>query len=335
MSQETQPRVWLITGANSGIGLALALAVLKHGEKVIATARDLSKIPESLSEAKHVRLNLNDSDETIRQVGLEALKCYGRIDVLVHNAGAGLPGTVEFVSDAQLKENFQTNVFGPLSLTRALLPSFREQKSGTVVTISSQGGMVSWPGFSTYCSTKVSFDFFMEALGAELAPYGIDSLLIQPGFIYTDWWVKARNAGKGTKGVTNGRTGPSDEQLQVEENSGNPEGPYPHIPDLDATMTWAIGTGNCSDMDKAVERIWEFVTGNGEVGGMRMKFKEQAKEKNEGLGMVRLPLGMDCYGIYSSRVESLAANLKAYESITKSVNLTQEQLEELKKAKDA
>ncbi|KAK7466204.1 hypothetical protein VKT23_004927 [Stygiomarasmius scandens] len=297
MSKSSEPRVWLITGANSGIGLALARAVLDHGDKVIVTARDLKKIPDSISEAKRICLNLNDPDEAIRQVGLDALNIYGRIDILVHNAGAGLPGTVEFVTDAQLKDNFQTNIFGPLSLTRALLPAFRDQKSGTVVTISSQGGLVSWPGFSTYCAGKVAFDFFMEALGAELAPFGVKSLLIQPGFIVTDWWNKAAVVGKRTANEV-----------------------YPHIPGLEATMAWAVSTGNVSDMDKTIQKIYEFVTETGEVGAMRKP------------DLNRLPLGMDCYGIYSSRVESLSANLKAYESITKSVNLTEEQLEKLKKA---
>ncbi|TRM63845.1 hypothetical protein BD626DRAFT_456223 [Schizophyllum amplum] len=292
------PRVWLITGANSGIGLALARCALDHGDRVIATARDVKKIPASISEAKLIKLNLNASDEDIRLVAADALKIYGRVDILVNNAGAGLPGTIEHVSDAALKENFQTNVFGPLSLTRALVPAFREQKSGAIVTISSQGGLLSWPGFSAYCSSKVSLEFFMEGLGQELAPFGVKSLIIEPGLIMTDWWTKA---------------------AAVQTKAANEV--YPHIPGLEATLEWGVGTGLVSDVKLAVERMFEFATGTGEAGKARTD------------GFDRLPLGKDCAGIFKGRVEHLQKNLEVYLPITNSINLTEEQLADLKKAR--
>ncbi|KAL1672838.1 hypothetical protein EV122DRAFT_271246 [Schizophyllum commune] len=294
----SSPRVWLITGANSGIGLALAKYALDQGDRVIATARDLKKIPASISAAKPIRLDLNASDEEIRKVAADALKIYGRIDILINNAGAGLPGTIEHISDAALKENFQTNVFGPLSLTRALVPAFREQKSGTIASISSQGGLLSWPGFSSYCSTKVSLEFFMEGLGQELAPFGVKVLIIEPGLILTDWWTKA---------------------AAVQNKAANEV--YPHIPGLEATLEWGIGTGCVSDITKAVQKMYEFVTGTGEAGAAR---------KDE---FIRLPLGKDCASIFKGRVEHLQKNLDEYLPITNSINLTEEQLAELKKAR--
>ncbi|KAI5897171.1 NAD(P)-binding protein [Schizophyllum commune H4-8] len=298
MTTTSSPRVWLITGANSGIGLALAKYALDQGDRVIATARDLKKIPASISAAKPIRLDLNASDEEIRQVAADALKIYGRIDILINNAGVGLPGTIEHVSDAALKENFQTNVFGPLSLTRALVPTFREQKSGAIASISSQGGLLSWPGFSSYCSTKVSLEFFMEGLGQELAPFGVKVLIIQPGLILTDWWTKA---------------------AAVQNKQANEV--YPHIPGLEATLEWGIGTGCVSDITKAVQRMYEFVTGTGEAGAAR---------KDE---FIRLPLGKDCASIFKGRIEHLQKNLDEYLPITNSINLTEEQLAELKKAR--
>ncbi|KAL1742269.1 hypothetical protein HDZ31DRAFT_75623 [Schizophyllum fasciatum] len=290
------PRVWLITGANSGIGLALTQYALEQGDQVIATARDLKKIPESISAAKPIRLDLNASDEEIRQVAADALKIYGRIDILINNAGVGLPGPIEHVGDAALKDNFQTNVFGPLSLTRALLPVFRAQKSGTIASISSQGALLSWPGFSAYCATKVALEFFMEGLAQELAPLGIRVLILQPGLILTDWWAKAAAA--------------QDPAARAV---------YPHIPGLEATLEWGVGTGCVSDVRKAVARVFEFVTGTGEAGRAR---KEE---------FMRLPLGKDCAGIFKGRVEHLQKNLEEYLPITNSINLTDEQLAELKK----
>ncbi|KIY68390.1 NAD(P)-binding protein [Cylindrobasidium torrendii FP15055 ss-10] len=300
MSLSESPRVWLITGSNSGLGLTLAESALAHGDKVIATARDLKKIPESLAAAKPIRLDLDASDEEIAKVAQEALKIYGRIDILVNNAGTGLPGTVEHMTDAQLKQTYQTNVFGPLSLTRALIPSFRAQKSGAIVSISSQGAITSWPGFSAYCSSKVALDYFMEGLGHEMSPFGVSVLIIQPGFIITDWWAKAAAV----------------------QNSAVSE-VYPHIGGLESTMEWAVGTGCVSDARKTIERIYEFVTETGEAGKLRAE------------GASKLPLGNDCSGIYKNRIEQMQKTVDVCAPITGSVNLTDEQLAEVRKSRGA
>ena len=155
--QQKTDRVWLITGASSGFGMALAEAALANGDKVAATARRTEKLEDLLQQAPErayaVALDVTDPQSVSRAVD-EVIERFGRVDVLVNNAGHGQVGAVEETTEKELREIFDVHVFGPAALVRAVLPAMREQSSGAIVQMSSFGGQVSYPGFSAYCATK-------------------------------------------------------------------------------------------------------------------------------------------------------------------------------------
>ena len=182
-------RVWFITGCSSGFGRAMAEAVLSRGDTVVGTARRAERLDELVQDAgegKAYALSLDVTEtEGIRQAVKEVLERYGRIDVLVNNAGHGQVGAVEETTEEELHEIFDVHLFGPAALTRAVLPAMREQRSGAIVQMSSFGGQVSYPGFSAYCATKFALEGFSEALAAEVAPMGIRVLIVEPGAFRT------------------------------------------------------------------------------------------------------------------------------------------------------
>ncbi|MCK2244034.1 MULTISPECIES: oxidoreductase [unclassified Crossiella] len=181
---------WFITGASRGFGLEIARQALERGDSVIATARDTAAVAAALpgfaERLLPVQLDVTDEDAA-RQAVAAGLARFGRIDVLVNNAGRGLLGTVEEVSDAEVRAVFDTNVFGLLAVTRALLPVFRAQRSGKILNLSSVGGVVSWAGWGAYCATKFAVEGFSEALRLELAPLGVQVTSVQPGPFRTDF----------------------------------------------------------------------------------------------------------------------------------------------------
>ncbi|KAJ7236019.1 hypothetical protein C8J57DRAFT_1194558 [Mycena rebaudengoi] len=167
------PRVWLITGANSGLGLALALHVLAQGDRVIAAVRRIPSIPESLGDAKALALDVSASDAEIKRVAKRGLEIYGRIDVLVNNAGYGMMGPLEELEDQDIKSQFQTNFFGVVSLTQALLPAFRAQRSGHILSISSIVAFDNKSPFAMYNASKAALEAASETLSEELASYTV------------------------------------------------------------------------------------------------------------------------------------------------------------------
>lgn len=183
-------KVWLITGSSTGFGRSLTEAVLKQGYRVVATARkpeQLSDLIEQYPEtAKAIRLDVTNPQE-IRNAVKAALEAFGRIDVLVNNAGYGAVGAIEEVSDEAIRRQFETNVFGALDLTRALLPTLRQQRSGHILNLSSVGGFVSFGATGVYCATKFALEALSEALSKEVASLGIKVTIIQPGAFRTDF----------------------------------------------------------------------------------------------------------------------------------------------------
>ena len=189
MSTKQTKRVWFITGASRGIGAELASAALAAGDLVVATARDPRRIVERLGASDAllpVALDVT-SEPSIASAVDAALGRFGRIDVLVNNAGFGLIGAVEETSAADVRRLYETNVFGLLAVTRAVLPSLRKQRSGHILNISSVGGYQSGPGFGVYCSTKFAVEGLSEALHAELAPLGIAVTILEPGYFRTEF----------------------------------------------------------------------------------------------------------------------------------------------------
>ncbi|HEM7840012.1 TPA: SDR family NAD(P)-dependent oxidoreductase [Burkholderia multivorans] len=182
-------RVWLITGASRGIGALIAEAALADGNAVVAAGRNVSAIVERLGEsAALLPVALDVTDEAQARAAVQAaVERFGRIDVLVNNAGFGLLGAVEESSDKDVRRMYDTNVFGLLNVTRATLPTMRANRSGHVINISSIGGYRAAAGFGVYSSTKFAVEGITEALHAELQPLGIHATVVEPGYFRTDF----------------------------------------------------------------------------------------------------------------------------------------------------
>ncbi|KAA0022293.1 oxidoreductase [Antrihabitans cavernicola] len=181
-------RVWFITGASTGFGRAIARAALAAGNRVVATARDTTALADLASDPKVLALHLDVTDQaTIDDAVRDALGAFGRIDVLVNNAGYGLRGAIEELDDADLRKQFDTNVFGVLAVTRAVLPTMRQQGSGLILQMSSVGGVTVALGGAAYAGTKFALEGLSEALAAEVAYFGIKVVLVEPGPFRTDF----------------------------------------------------------------------------------------------------------------------------------------------------
>ena len=187
---QTTPRVWFITGASTGFGRLLAEEVLKSGGKVVATASKLDKVAdlEKQYPGAAMALTLDVSNQgQVDSAVTQAFAKFGHIDVLVNNAGYGIAGAIEEVSDAEFMPMFETNVFGLLRVTRAFLPHLRKQRSGHILNLSSIAGLLASPGLGYYSSTKFAVESISESLAAELAPLGIKVTIIEPGPFRTDF----------------------------------------------------------------------------------------------------------------------------------------------------
>jgi len=189
MSLASTAKVWLITGASRGFGQLIAKGALDRGDAVVATARQPTTLAEAVGESPNflpIRLDVTSEPEA-QKVAALAVDRFGRIDVLVNNAGYGLLGGVEEASAQEAQAVFQTNVFGLLNVTRAVLPYMRQQRRGHVINMSSVGGYASSPGWGVYCATKFAVEALTESLAAELAPLGIHATAVEPGYFRTDF----------------------------------------------------------------------------------------------------------------------------------------------------
>ena len=183
-------KVWFITGASTGFGRLLAEEVLKQGGKVVATARKHDKVADLETQypqaALALALDVTDAGQVDSAV-TQAFAKFGQVDVLVNNAGYGVAGAIEEVSEDEFMPMFETNVFGLLGVTRAFLPHLRKQRSGHILNISSIGGLIGGQGIGFYNATKFAVEGLSEALAAELAPLGIHVTVIEPGPFRTDF----------------------------------------------------------------------------------------------------------------------------------------------------
>jgi NAD(P)-dependent dehydrogenase (short-subunit alcohol dehydrogenase family) len=179
-------RVWLITGASSGFGRAIADAALARGDSVVATSRRTDALADLGGDGQVRPVALDVTDATQRDAAVaEAIDRFGRIDVLVNNAGRTQVGAVEETTDEELRDLFELHFFAPAALTRAVLPHMRRQGSGAIVQMSSVGGQVTAPGFSAYCATKFALEGLTETLRDEVAGFGIHTLIVEPGAFRT------------------------------------------------------------------------------------------------------------------------------------------------------
>jgi NAD(P)-dependent dehydrogenase (short-subunit alcohol dehydrogenase family) len=184
MMNRTDTQVWLITGAASGFGRAIAEAALARGDSVAAGARNSAAFA-GLPDGVHP-LALDVTDPAQREAAVsDTLERFGRVDVLVNNAGRTQVGAVEETTDAELRSLFELHFFAPAALTRLVLPHMRRQGGGAIVQMSSVGGQTTAPGFGAYCATKFALEGFTETLRDEVAGFGIRTLIVEPGAFRT------------------------------------------------------------------------------------------------------------------------------------------------------
>lgn len=183
-------QVWLVTGASKGLGLALVLKLLKHGYSVAATSRKVTALQQAVGHHDQflpIALNLSD-EKSVKNAVSSTIERFGSLDVVVNNAGYGLIGAIEELTDAEVRQNFEVNVFGSLNILRQTLPHLRKQGSGHVFNISSIGGFSGgFPAFGIYCATKFAVNGFTESLVHELKPFGVHTTIVMPGYFRTNF----------------------------------------------------------------------------------------------------------------------------------------------------
>lgn len=183
-------KVWFVTGASKGLGLTLVKELLAQQCDVVATSRSLHALATAIGKHDNflpVEMDITD-DEAVAKAVQTAVDRFGRIDVVVNNAGYSQIGTLEELSDAEARRNYNVNVFGSLNVIRHTAPHLREQQSGHIFNIASVGGLVgSFPAFGIYCSTKFAVAGFTEALAVEMSQFNVHTTLVYPGYFRTDF----------------------------------------------------------------------------------------------------------------------------------------------------
>jgi NAD(P)-dependent dehydrogenase (short-subunit alcohol dehydrogenase family) len=184
----TETKTWLITGAGRGMGVDFAQAALAAGHNVVATGRNLDTVRSAIGEDERLlvtELDVTDAGSAERAVSA-AVARFGGIDVLVNNAGNFFGGFFEELSPRQVRSQIETNLFGPMTVTRAVLPVMRKQRSGVVISISSTAGVVGGAFASAYAAAKFGLEGWMEGLAGEVEAYGIRTMIVEPGFFRTE-----------------------------------------------------------------------------------------------------------------------------------------------------
>lgn len=276
-------KVWFITGCSTGLGKELAVAALKRGHKVIATARSAATLAELVQiGADALELDVTRPLPELDALAKRAVSIYGRVDILVNNAGYVLQGAIEAASPEETLAQFNTNVFGLLNVTRAFLPYMRERRSGVIALVSSGGGWRSFPGVGLYCSTKFAVEGIGEALRDEVASLGIPVTVIEPGVFRTALLKEGTNLASAQQ----------------------------HIADYDQTPAGGVAAWHerthgkqSGDPAKAAQRIVDVLTLSGLAAG-RTEIP------------ARLALGRDCYDIIKAKCESSLALIEEWKSIS-------------------
>ncbi len=189
-------KVWFITGCSTGFGRNLAQEVLQNGDKVAVTARNTDDVKDLVSQfpdtSVAIKLDVTKSDQ-VKTAVEEAIKNFGRIDVLVNNAGIGYFGAIEESEEEEVRRMFEINFFGLAHVTNEVLPAMRAQRSGHIINISSVGGLVAFPGVGFYNATKFAVTGYSEALAKEVATLGIKVTVVAPSGFRTDWAGRSAN----------------------------------------------------------------------------------------------------------------------------------------------
>ena len=188
MAANAEKKVWLVTGAGRGMGVDIARAALAAGHAVVATGRNAERVSAALGEHDDLlAVALDVTDPASASAAVQAaVDRFGRIDTLVNNAGNFYAGFFEEITPEDFRAQVETNLFGPLNVTRAVLPVMRAQRSGLVVTISSTAGLIGQEFTSAYAASKFALEGWMESLTPEVTPFGIRTMVVEPGFFRTD-----------------------------------------------------------------------------------------------------------------------------------------------------
>ena len=232
-------KVWLVTGASKGLGLALVNELIAQGYKVAGTSRSLSSLEKVIAKsANFLPLEMDILNEESVQKGVEAIvTTFGKLDVLVNNAGYGQLGTLEELSDREARENFDANVFGSLNVIRRVMPLMRLQKSGHIMNVASIGGLLgAFPGWGVYCATKFAVAGFTEALASEASEFGISATVVYPGYFRTNF-LESGSLNTPQNPIQEYTTARALELKHKEEIAGN----QPGNPELAAEAFIALG----------------------------------------------------------------------------------------------
>jgi NAD(P)-dependent dehydrogenase (short-subunit alcohol dehydrogenase family) len=217
-------KVWFVTGASKGLGLTLVKKLLANDYNVAATSRNMQSLIKEIGDLSDsflpLEMNLTD-DQNVKACIADCIHHFGGIDVVVNNAGFGLIGTLEELSDQEVKSNFEINVFGALNVIRHVAPHFRTQKSGHFFNISSVGGYTgNFPGFGIYCSTKFAMAGFTEALAEEMKAFNVHTTLVYPGYFRTNF-LKEGSIQTASNPIPEYKSAREMEQAHLEEINGN------------------------------------------------------------------------------------------------------------------
>jgi NAD(P)-dependent dehydrogenase (short-subunit alcohol dehydrogenase family) len=264
-------KVWYITGASKGLGLALTKKLLQQGYRVAATSRNKEELKQAVGESSNdfLPLQVDLLDENSVQHSIDkTIDWFGNIDVIVNNAGYGLLGALEELTDAESRANFDVNVFGSLNVIRKAMPYLRAQKSGHIFNIASIGGFTgAFPGFGIYCATKFAMHGFTESLAEEAKPFGIHATVVSPGYFRTNFLA--------------------DSSLSVPKN---PIADYENVREVERLHKDAINFNQPGDPEKAADVMIAV-----------------AVLKNP---PVHLFLGQDAYNLAAQKMESVKKDLE-------------------------
>lgn len=273
-------KVWYVTGASNGLGLALVKKLLSEGHKVAATSRDTKSLTSKVGQAKDflpLAVSITNEQSVADSIA-STIKTFGTIDVVVNNAGYGHLGTLEELTDNECRENFDVNIFGTLNVIRKVMPHLRERKSGLIINIGSIGGLVGdFAGWGVYCATKFAVAGLTEALAAEVKEFGVHATVVYPGYFRTNFLT-----GQSLKT-------PVDEIAE-----------YTEARKLQAAHQVNINGGQPGDPEKAASAL---------IGIANMQSPP-----------LHLFLGSDAYGAADNKLNALKNELSSFEALSKSTD---------------
>jgi len=270
-------KVWFVTGASKGLGLALAKKLLEQGYRVVATSRTIQSLHSEIGEqSEHflpLEVSLTDPENVKSAIG-KSIEHFGQLDVIVNNAGYGQIGTLEELSDEEARANFDINVFGTLNVIRNAMPYLRQQRSGHIFNISSIGGYSgNFPGWGIYCATKFAVAGLTESLAEEIKDFGVKATVVYPGYFRTDFLSK-ESVRTPENVIEEYEAARNSEQAHLDEINGN----QPNNPEKGAEaiikiseeqyppVHFLLGSGAAEALDKKFEMMkgeadkWESLT---------------------------------------------------------------------------